>query len=129
MTGKVQHLAARRSHWRSVFGVGFERELGDDLLQQVRDLPGTKDYFHYATRVASLAKWKHALQKGYAVESASQFDRRHHFYAFDRLLPHTDEITWPAEPFSIKFSVNHAQKRQNETTSGECRKRCRRLRC
>lgn len=54
----------------SLCGSNFERDFSDDLLQQIRDLPGTRDYFDYATRVFSLGKWKRSLQKGHEHTSS-----------------------------------------------------------
>ena len=48
----------------SVFGAGFEKEMGAELAGRIRSLPGTIDYYEYMMRISSAAKWKRCLEKG-----------------------------------------------------------------
>lgn len=63
----------------------FARNLGlsRDMVQELAELPGTKNMDDLKTRAQALSQWKISMQKGF--------------------LPGPDTLDWPVEPFQTSF--------------------------
>ncbi|CAD7700910.1 unnamed protein product [Ostreobium quekettii] len=68
---------------RFLSSAGHRYVLGQNMLQQLSELPGTESMAELMVRANALAHWKHQLKKG--------------------VLPKVDGIEWPAEPFRSRF--------------------------
>lgn len=63
----------------------FARNLGlsRDMIQELAQLPGTKNMDHLRDRAQALSQWKTSMQQGY--------------------LPEAGTVDWPVEPFQSSF--------------------------
>ena len=63
----------------------FARNLGlsRDMVQELAELPGTKNMDDLKTRAQALSQWKISMQRGF--------------------LPGPDTLDWPVEPFQTSF--------------------------
>eukprot|EP01025_Chloroclados_australasicus_P035095 TRINITY_DN3582_c1_g1_i7.p1 TRINITY_DN3582_c1_g1~~TRINITY_DN3582_c1_g1_i7.p1 ORF type:complete len:684 (-),score=104.20 TRINITY_DN3582_c1_g1_i7:184-2196(-) len=65
--------------WQVIKTPPFKR----DVMEMIKDCPGTKTWYDLANRTMSLEVLNRAMRKGY--------------------VPHKDEMAWPDEPFKSKF--------------------------